>query len=197
MWAGSRLKFHRPLRVGARVDRRSVVSLVAEKGSRSGPLVFVTVRHTLTSNGALTIEEDQDLVYREAPGADAERAAEPSPKGAWRRTVHPDETLLFRYSALTFNGHRIHYDRRYAEEAEGYPGLVVHGPLIATLLLQLLTERKPEQTVTRFQFKAVRPTFDIAPFEIHGDPTEDPTAIRLWSTNARAETAVEAEAWIR
>ena len=82
-------------------------------------------------------------------------------------------------------------------KSRGTPDLVVHGPLIATLLLQLLVQRQPEQTVTRFEFKAIRPTFDIAPFEIHGDPTEDPQVVRLWSTNARAEKAVEAEAWIR
>jgi 3-methylfumaryl-CoA hydratase len=197
MWAGSRLTFRRALRVGARVDRRSVVSLIAEKNSRSGPLLFVTVNHTITSDGEVAMEEAQDLVYREAPGRMTQRIAEASPAGAWRRKVHPHETLLFRYSALTFNGHRIHYDRRYAEETEGYPGLVVHGPLIATLLLQLLTEQKPESTVTRFEFKAVRPTFDVAPFEIHGNPGDDPTLVRLWSTNARGETAVEAEAWIR
>lgn len=197
MWAGSRLRFHRPLKVGARVDRRSVISLIAEKGSRSGPLIFVTVRHSLSSNGELAIEEDQDLVYREMSIPSADRPRDPLPKAAWRRTVEPHETLLFRYSALTFNGHRIHYDRRYAEEIEGYAGLVVHGPLIATLLLQLLAERKPDQTVTRFEYKAIRPTLDIAPFDIHGDPTEDPNVVRLWSTNARAEKAVEAEAWIR
>jgi 3-methylfumaryl-CoA hydratase len=197
MWAGSRLRFHRPLRVGARVDRRSTVALVAEKPSRSGPLIFVTVRHSFSSSGALAIEEDQDLVYREAPGSEVERVPEPPRKGAWRRTIHPDETLLFRFSALTFNGHRIHYDRRYAEETEGYPGLVVHAPLIATLLLQLLVERNPEKAVTRFEFKAKRPTFDNAQFEIHGYQTEDPTLARLWSTNGRGETAVEAEAWIR
>jgi 3-methylfumaryl-CoA hydratase len=197
MWAGSRLRFHQPLRVGARVDRRSVVSQIAEKASRTGPLIFVTVNHTLTANGEVAMEEAQDLVYREPPGRSPERVLDPSPAGAWRRTVNPDETLLFRYSALTFNGHRIHYDRRYAEETEGYPGLVVHGPLIATLLLRLLAERQPESTVTRFEFKAVRPTFDVAPFEIHGDPGDDPTVVRLWSTNARAETAVEAQAWIR
>lgn len=197
MWAGSRLRFHRPLKVGARVDRRSVVSLIVEKGSRSGPLIFVTVHHALTSNGELAIEEDQDLVYREMSSPAADRPRDPLPTAAWRRTVDPHETLLFRFSALTFNGHRIHYDRRYAEEIEGYAGLVVHGPLIATLLLQLLVERKPDQTVTRFEFKAIRPTLDIAPFDIHGAPTEDPNVVRLWSTNARAEKAVEAEAWIR
>ncbi|MGH7615770.1 MAG: FAS1-like dehydratase domain-containing protein [Gemmatimonadaceae bacterium] len=197
MWAGSRIRFHHPLHVGGRVDRRSVVSLIVEKASRTGPLIFVTVRHSLTSNGLLALEEDQDLVYRDAASADANSVAEPSPTGAWRRTVNPDETLLFRYSALTFTGPRIHYDRRYAEETDGYPGLVVHAPLIATLLLQLLTERKPDNTVTRFQFKARRPTFDVAPFEIHGDPTEDPSSVRLWSTSARGETAVEAEAWIK
>jgi 3-methylfumaryl-CoA hydratase len=105
--------------------------------------------------------------------------------------------FLFRYSALTFNGHRIHYDRRYVQDVEGYPGLVVHGPLIATLLLDLLRRELPDATIERFQFKALRPTFDISSFSVCGEPTGDARQIRLWSTNNRAEIAVEADAWIR
>ena len=115
----------------------------------------------------------------------------------WQRTVVPTETFLFRYSALTFNGHRIHYDRRYVENVEGYPGLVVHGPLIATLLLELLQHHLPAAAVERFNFKARRPTFDVAPFSIWGSSTESAGCFRLWSTNNVNETAVEADAWIR
>ncbi|HZY03098.1 MAG TPA: MaoC family dehydratase N-terminal domain-containing protein, partial [Anaeromyxobacteraceae bacterium] len=132
MWAGSRLRFHRPLRVGERVEQRSVVAKVEEKTGRAGPLVFVTVRHLVAGSTGTALEEEQDLVYRGIRGPLPAPPVEPARPGAWRRRVVPDDVLLFRYSALTFNGHRIHYDRRYATAAEGYDGLVVHGPLIAT-----------------------------------------------------------------
>ena len=100
---------------------------------------------------------------------------------AWTRHIKADEVLLFRYSALTFNGHRIHYDRQYARDVEGYPGLVVHGPLIATLLMDLLRQQLPHARVLRFEFKAVRPTFDITPFSVHGQPAPDGKSIHLWA----------------
>ncbi|MEP6493374.1 MAG: MaoC family dehydratase N-terminal domain-containing protein [bacterium] len=200
MWAGSRVVFHKPLLVGEHVDRQSVVAAINEKQGEHGPLVFVTVRHQLSGSNGLAIEEEQDLVYREAPKPGATVATSPIEAvsaAAWRQTIEPTATLLFRYSALTFNGHRIHYDRRYVEQVEGYPGLVVHGPLIATLLLNLLQARLPDATVARFNFKARRPTFDISPFSVYGSATDHLDHYRLWSTNNRAETAVEAEAWIR
>src|SRR4051812_16591494 len=141
LWAGSRVAFHRPLRVGERVERVSEIIAVEEKVGRSSALVFVTVRHRFSGEGGLAVEEEQDLVYRETPSRDAEsvggRTEGVSLEASWQRTVHPTETVLFRFSALTMNSHRIHYDRRYATEVEGYDGLVVHGPLIATLLLEL------------------------------------------------------------
>jgi 3-methylfumaryl-CoA hydratase len=114
----------------------------------------------------------------------------------WRRTIHPTETLLFRFSALTFNGHRIHYDRRYATEVEGYAGLVVHGPLIATLLLDLMQTHVPGVAIERFQFKAMRPTFDTSDFAVCGAP-ETNDHVSLWSTDNQGVRAVEARAWTR
>lgn len=199
MWAGSRVAFHQPLVVGDRVTRQSVITDIREKRSDNGRLVFVTVNHRLTAANGLAIEEEQDLVYREAPKPGAATVTEPATADphAWHRTIAPTETFLFRYSALTFNGHRIHYDRRYVETVEGYPGLVVHGPLIAALLLDLLEQQRPGAIVERFNFKARRPTFDISPFSIWGSPSEPANHYRLWSTNNMDETAVEAEAWIR
>jgi 3-methylfumaryl-CoA hydratase len=118
-------------------------------------------------------------------------------RGPWRREVVPDDVLLFRYSALTFNGHRIHYDRRYVTQVEGYEGLVVHGPLLATLLLDGLRRNLPAASVERFQFKALRPTLDLAPFAVDGGPGDSERHFRLWSTDHRGQLGMEAEAWIR
>lgn len=109
------------------------------------------------------------------------------------RRIAPDDVLLFRYSALTFNGHRIHYDRRYVTEVEGYPGLVVHGPLIATLLLDLLRRHRPEATVRQFSFRAMKPTFDIASFEVCGAPQADGT-VHLWARDAEGHLTMDARA---
>ncbi len=196
MWAGSRLRFHRPLRVGERVEQRSVVAKVEEKSGRAGPLVFVTVRHLVSGSDGPALEEEQDLVYRGIRGPLPAPPPEPAPQGAFRRRVVPDDVLLFRYSALTFNGHRIHYDRRYATAAEGYDGLVVHGPLIATLLLELVRRQMPAAAVERFRFRGLRPTFDTSPFTVEGAPGDDPRHLRLWSTDNHGEVGVEAEAWL-
>ena len=197
LWAGSRVTFHQPLRVGDRVERSSVIVSVEEKRGRESPLVFVTVRHRYSGNGGVAIEEEQDLVYRDPPAAGAAAASSRNSAAAvlpaWQRTIHPTETLLFRYSALTLNTHRIHYDRRYAVEVEGYAGLVVHGPLIATLLLDLISSRVPG-TIARFSFKALRPTFDTSDFAICGTAAGD-GHYRLWSTDNQGDRAVEAEAW--
>jgi 3-methylfumaryl-CoA hydratase len=191
MWAGSRLRFAAPLRVGDQVEQTSTIERIEEKEGRAGRLVFVTIRHVV-AGGA--VEEEQDLVYRE-PRRAAAQAAPPAPGSAWHRVIVPDDVLLFRYSALTFNGHRIHYDRRYATTEEGHPGLVVHGPLIATLLLDLIRRQLPSASVTAFSFKALRPTFDVSPFSLEGK--SDGQRISLWSTDSEGRTAVEAEAWLR
>ncbi len=201
MWAGGRLQFHQPLRVGEQVERLSTIERVEEKRGKSGHLVFVTVRHILSGGNGPAIEEEHDIVYREAPRSEPVQvpaaAAQKVAAGPWCRQIVADDVLLFRYSALTFNGHRIHYDRRYVTSVEAYPGLVVHGPLIATLLLDLLRRQLPGASLASFSFKALRPTFDISPFTVDGEPGYSEVHIRLWSTDNHGERAMAAEAWLR
>ena len=186
MWAGGRLTFPRPLRVAQPVTRKSEVISVEHKSGRSGELVFVLVRHEFHGAAGLAITEEHDIVYRGPPLAGTPAPAPlPAPAGcAWQRTVVPDDVLLFRYSALTFNGHRIHYDRRYATVVEGYPGLIVHAPLIATLLLDLLRRNLPGAAIAAFEFKAIKPLFDVAPFAVCGRPEGDGKTVTLWAQDA-------------
>jgi 3-methylfumaryl-CoA hydratase len=191
MWAGSRFEFHHPLRIGDQITRETRVIDIKEKQGRSGPLVFVVVRHEISNAEGLAVVEEHDIVYRDhGPGAPPQAAPA---EAAWERIVQPDDVLLFRYSALTFNAHRIHYDRRYATEVEGYPGLVVHGPLIATLLMDLLRRNQPAANVVRFSFRAVSPLFDTAPFVVCGKP--EGKTIQLWAKDA-ADLAMSAEALV-
>jgi 3-methylfumaryl-CoA hydratase len=201
MWAGSRFEFHAPLRVGDVLTRASTIHDVTQKSGRSGALVFVTVRHEIRrgSEPDVVLTEFHDIVYREAakPG-DAPPPPKPAPvASAWEKQWTPDEVFLFRYSALTFNGHRIHYDRRYVTEVEGYPGLVVHGPLVATLLLDLLRHRMPDADVARYEFRAVRPVFDLNPFFVCGEPQPDGATIRLWAKDHEGALTMDATAVIR
>jgi 3-methylfumaryl-CoA hydratase len=198
MWAGSDFEFHAPLRVGDALSRTSTIVDVKEKSGRTGSLIFVRVRHELRANGAAeaALTEHHNIVYRAAPSPDD---VAPPPQAApaqwaWERRVVPDDVLLFRYSALTFNGHRIHYDRKYVTEVEGYPGLIVHGPLIATMLMDLLRRNQPEAQVLRFEFKAVRPTFDINPFSVHGQPSADGKTVRLWGRDHEGWLTMDATA---
>ena len=193
MWAGARFEFHRPLHIGEAIVRKSTIADVSTKDSRVGPLIFVLVRHEITGPAGLALVEEHDIVYREAPGS-SEVAPQPpaAPTGAvWRRDIHADAVMLFRYSALIFVGHRIHYDRRYATEVEGYPGLVVHGPLIATLLADLL-RRHSNAPLKSFRFRAVSPLFDNAPFSLCGTPEPGGRA-SLWAQNAEGALAMKAE----
>lgn len=204
MWAGSQFEFRRPLRVGETVSRTSTIADVAVKQGRSGPLVFVKVRHELRGSGAdeAAIVEHHDIVYREAkkPG-DPEPPPQAAPAAApWSREIVPDDVLLFRYSALTFNGHRIHYDRRYVTEVEGYPGLVVHGPLIATLLLDLVRRHLPEAEVATFRFKALRPTFDGQPMRVSGRRAAESGGggeLSLWAQDHEGWLTMDAVATLR
>jgi 3-methylfumaryl-CoA hydratase len=200
MWAGSELRFHRPLRVGDAISRVSTIESVAEKSGRAGPLVFVRVRHEIHRNDEndVALTEFHDIVYREAPKPnDTPAAALRAPDDpAWSKEWVPDDVLLFRYSALTFNGHRIHYDRRYVTEVEGYPGLVVHGPLIATLLLDLLRWQRPRARVARFRFRAMRPIFDIHRFSVCGEPLPDGQSFHLWARDHEGSLAMDATAVI-
>ncbi|MDB5750428.1 MAG: hypothetical protein JWP65_849 [Ramlibacter sp.] len=196
MWAGGRLQWHAPLRVGEPVRRMSRIAGVTHKAGRSGDLVFVLVRHEVHNANGLAVIEEHDIVYRAAarPG-DPVVPAQAAPADApWSREIVPDPVLLFRYSALTFNGHRIHYDRSYVTEVEGYPGLVVHGPLIATLLVDLVRRQRPEATLRSFSFKAVRPTYDLHPFGVNGRPSGDGRGVTLWAQDHEGWLTMQAEA---
>jgi len=198
MWAGGRIRFLAPLRVGDAVRRHSEVADVTAKDGKSGPLVFVLVKHTITGPAGVAIEEEHDIVYRGIPPKGAEAAAKPKAappeKPAWRRTVTPDIVMLFRYSALIFNAHRIHFDRDYVTKQEGYPGLVVHGPLIATLLMDLVRRQAPERALAHFAYRAQAPLFDDGPFALAGEPAADGAAARLWALDAAGRVAMTAEA---
>ncbi|HEV8689587.1 MAG TPA: MaoC family dehydratase N-terminal domain-containing protein [Ideonella sp.] len=194
MWAGGRFEFMHPLHVGDEIERVSTVQEVNSKPGREGPLVFVTVHHELRNPQGLALTEEHDIVYRAAPLPGAEpAAAQAAPTDeAFSRRIVPDPVLLFRYSALTFNSHRIHYDRSYAIGIEGYPGLVVHGPLIATLLLDLLLTHEPQARVRHFMFRALKPLFDIYPFEVCGR-VESRRRVLLWARDHEGALAMQAQ----
>ena len=201
MWAGSQFEFRSPVRIGDAVERTSTIADMSFKEGRTGKLVFVKVRHEVRCNGAAdpAIVEFHDIVYREARRPDdveppAQRA---DASAAWHRLIVPDEVLLFRYSALTFNGHRIHYDRKYVTEVEGYPGLIVHGPLIAMLLVDLVRRHAPDADVATFRFKAARPTFDLNAFRVNGEPHDDSKTIKLWAQDHEGWLTMGAVATLR
>lgn len=164
MWAASEIAFRAPIRRGAQIERISRIVSVAQKTGSTGPLGFVDVEHVTTADGAEAVLERQTLVYRGASASDAPLSPPPPGRGEFARdewdsveTIVPSEALLFRFSALTFNTHRIHYDAPYARDVERYRGLVVHGPLIASLLLQLVAARLGDNRLASFNFRAVSP----------------------------------------
>ena len=193
MWAGGRIRFEHPVRVGATLSRKTEVADVSVKDGRTGKLVFVLMRHEISDESGVAIREEQDVVFRDNPDPKAPAVkAQPAPSGAvWRREVRPDPTLLFRYSALTFNSHRIHYDRPYTTEVEGYPALLVHGPLIATLLMDLC-RRQHAKRLVRFDYRAASPLFDNAAFTLNGRPDGD--RAQVWAANAEGGVAMLADA---
>ncbi|WP_282605171.1 MaoC family dehydratase N-terminal domain-containing protein [Pelagibius sp. Alg239-R121] len=194
MWAGGRFGFERALRIGEAVQKRSAIKDVRIKEGRSGSLCFVTVRHEFTAGDAFCFWEEHDIVYREDPAPGAPMPVPPDAPGDfdWQRRVEPSAIMLFRYSALTFNGHRIHYDREYSKAVEGYPGLVFHGPLTATLLFDLLLEQNPGRWVSAYEFQAVSPLFDTEAFTIAGQHQGSFT--ELWAANPEDRLAMTAKA---
>lgn len=184
MWAGGRISFVHALRIGDKAMRRSTILRVEAKEGRSGTLVFVKVGHEISNAQGIAVREEHDIVYRDHPNPSAAMTTPPRARvdEDFSRLITPDPVLLFRYSALTFNGHRIHYDRDYAIQVEGYPGLVVHGPLIATLLLDLVRREMPNVAIARFDFKAVSPLFDTDAFTVCCKHEADGT-VALWARN--------------
>jgi 3-methylfumaryl-CoA hydratase len=197
MWAGSRLDFVRPLIIGSTMTRRSTIKKIEHKAGRSGDLIFVTVRHDMSDMTGIAIGEEHDIVYRPAalPGAAAPIPVQAPSGGDWQREVQPDPVLLFRYSALTFNSHRIHYDLDYVTKVEGYPGLIVHGPMLATLLLDGLRRARPVAEVKSFNFRAVAPIFHIDTFAVCGKIATDGT-VALWARKADGSLCMDATATI-
>jgi 3-methylfumaryl-CoA hydratase len=194
MFAGARMQVQRPLTIGRPAVREGTIRNVVMKSGKSGALAFVTVGYRFVQDGVTCLEEEQDIVYRE-PGA---RVPAPVPvpwpalpADAWSREVRPDSRLLFRFSALTFNAHRIHYDRAYAIEEEGYPGLVVHGPLTAVLLLQLVRQSTP-RPLTAFSFRGQAPLFDGAPIRLVGRLEGDTVALEAQGPDGRVALAASA-----
>ncbi|MBV9840105.1 MAG: hypothetical protein JOY99_00975 [Sphingomonadaceae bacterium] len=199
MWAASDVRFLAPLPIGTAIERQSrIVDRVDKQGS-SGRLLFVTAEHITRAAGATAIEETQTIVYREPasgapPPMPAPVFANPPAEGPWSRTITPSPALLFRYSALTFNSHRIHYDLPYAHEMEGYPGLVVHGPLMATLLLDLADRALGSNRLIRFTFRAQQPAFADEPITLSGE--RDGETLALAVRNAAGGNIMAATATI-
>jgi 3-methylfumaryl-CoA hydratase len=198
MWAGSRLDHIKPLRVGENIRRVSEVKDVTYKEGRSGKLVFVLVHHEVFGEDGLAIHEEHDIVYREMPAPGTPSVTDPATRPApgeaqWTWTVTPDIALLFRYSALIFYAHRIHYDHAFTTEVEGYPGLIVHGPLLATLMLELCRREMPEAQFSRFEFRAQSPIFMDHPFVVAGAPSGDGNTATVWVTDPNGGTAMRGE----
>ena len=195
MWAGSRIKFLAPLKLGNEYKKISTIKSVSAKSGRSGDLVFVTVTHEVSSEGSICINEEHDIVYREkATSSSASAKLVEAPKEFdFSNDINPDPVLLFRYSALTFNGHRIHYDHPFCTETEGYDGLVVHGPLLATLLLNGLANHKPNCIVQNFEFRAMAPVFDHMKFKVRGKQV-DTSEYSLWIEREDGSIAMNATA---
>ena len=195
MFAGARMRFHRPLLIGQPARREAVIKDITQKSGRSGSLAFVSVVISYYQQDLLCIEEEQDIVYRE-PGAPVARPLvvdwPAPPPGAWSRIVTPDPKLLFRFSALTFNAHRIHYDRPYATGEEGYPGLVVHGPLTAVLLSELVRQNTA-RPLREFSFRGLAPLFDLAPFRLVGTTEDGQVALEAQGPDGAKAMSAKAE----
>lgn len=195
MWAGSEIAFVSPIRVGSRARKTARIAAISEKTGKSGALVFVSVHNEYEVDGNLALTEVQSLVYRDdpAPGEAPPPAKQAPADAAWSVRHLPDPVLLFRYSAVTFNAHRIHYDEPYAKHVEGYPGIIVQGQLTATLMLQACLKANPGRRPAEFSFRAVKPLFSGAPFFVEGAPGAEEGAFRLWARNAAGELSMTAD----
>lgn len=179
MWAGGRIEFVRPLRVGVHASRTSTVAAIKEKTGSTGSLMFVTVKHEYRQDGQIVIAEEQDIVYR-SPSPPKLTGSEPAPQAQWQQAVSPSAELLFRYSAVTFNTHRIHYDQPYVTQEEGYPGLVVHGPMIATLMVGAFVTAHPDKRLVHLSYRGLRPLISPTPFDVAGR-IDEPGVAHLWA----------------
>ncbi len=192
MWASGQLTFHRNLRIGEAVTKTSEILKVAEKEGKAGSMVFVTVRHTISSARGIAIEEQQDIVYLPMPKQFVPAAPNPVPEDLeWQEAYPVDPVLLFRFSALTFNSHKIHYDMKYVTEVEKYPGLVVHGPLQAVLLLESAKRNNPNRQPASYRFRALRPLFDFDRVSVCGRSNSDGSH-ELYTANTDSHIGMQA-----
>jgi 3-methylfumaryl-CoA hydratase len=174
MWASGQVTFHRDLLIGEEITKTSKILKISEKEGKTGKMVFVTVKHSISSVRGVAIDEEQNIVYLPMPEAYTPAPPNPAPNDLeWKEEYSVDPVLLFRFSALTFNAHRIHYDIHYAAEVEKYPGLVVHGPLQALLLLEAARKRNPDKKPARYEFRAVRPLFAFDQLRLGGRPNAE------------------------
>ncbi len=193
MWAGGEIEFLDPLRVGDESTRTSRIADVTVKTGSTGQLCFVSVEHTVTSPRGVAIRERQDIVYRDMGSAQAAAKAPPPPPVAQHRETHvSDPVLLFRYSALTFNGHRIHYDRDYVTKVEGYPGLIFHGPLQAAFIVEMAAKLRGGRPPKKFTYRGVQPLFEGSEFSVNANDNGD--AMELWTANDAGQTTMKGTA---
>jgi 3-methylfumaryl-CoA hydratase len=204
MWAGSRVEFLQPIEIGQDAERNSIIRSIQQKQGKSGNLVFVTVQHSLSQAGVTRLIEEQDIVYRESSNLAKQAKPESDTKhrnsnvtnhGDFEKLLAFDTKLLFRYSAVTFNAHRIHYDREYAVQHENYPGLLVHGPLLATILADLLIEARAGTGLKSFSFRALAPVFDLTPIRLHGKK-QNTDEYSLWVSNSENTICMQASAQV-
>ncbi|OKO88512.1 metal-binding domain containing of MaoC dehydratase [Bradyrhizobium sp. NAS80.1] len=194
MWAGGEIEFFQPLRVGDESTRTSRIADVQVKTGSTGTLCFVSVEHSISSPRGVAIRERQDIVYREmTSSAPATAKAPPPPPKAQHRETHvSDPVLLFRYSALTFNGHRIHYDRDYVTKVEGYPGLIFHGPLQAAFIIEMAAKLRSGKPPKKFTYRGLQPLFEGTEFSINANETE--ASMELWTANAEGQPTMKGTA---
>lgn len=201
LFGGARFSFDRPVRIGEAIRKESEIMGFEAKEGRSGAFLVGRVQHRVVTEGGIAIVEDNDIIFRAASGGGGSGASPPSaaaeaPAAAWRRTITPDPVLMFRHSALTFNSHRIHYDRDYARE-RGFPGLLVQGMLIARLMLEMVRDGMPGREVGTFAFRSGRPIHDTGDFTLSGDPAADGGSVTLVARDADGHVGMTAEATFR
>jgi len=198
MWAGGKLTFHQPLKIGERAKNISTIASITPKEGRSGKLTFVTVRYDYHGENGLALSEDHNIVYREAAKPGASKAAA-IPQAApdnpvWHQGIQPDPRLLFRFSALMFNAARIHFDHEYVTKTEGYPGLIVNARMVVILLLELCGNENPNKTMTSYSYRCLSPLFCDSPFSVNGVPESDGTSAKLWAANDQGGLSLDATA---
>ena len=192
MWVGGRVQFHQPIFIGKSISRLSEVVDVSQKEGRSGPLIFLLIRHHISEGDNVLVTEEQDIAYQKINYRDTIKKKPAPVEQVWIEKIIPNEVLLFRYAALTFNSQRVHYDRGYAKDNFGYADLPVQASLVAILLVNLLETHYPKQRIVAFSFRALMPLFIKEPFYICGQPEPNGRTIHLWAKNSAGFLAVDA-----